>query len=58
MKIFYKMMMLLGMIGTGWILYLLWSYAPNWTWWFSIPAWIAVKFGAFAQRDMWNEYGG
>lgn len=43
-------MVILGMAGIAWICHLLWVHAPNWTWWISIPALIAIEFGAFAER--------
>lgn len=57
MKKFYKAMMIIGLAGTGWIFYLLYEYAPLWTWWITIPAFVAVEFGAFASRDMKHEFG-
>lgn len=57
MKYFYYFWMMLGLIGTVCIFYLLTKYAPLWTLWISIPSFVAVEFGAFAQRDMKYELG-
>lgn len=58
MKAFYKAMMLLGLIGTTCIVYILWEYAPAWTWWITVPSFLFAAFGAFASRDIKHEFGG
>ena len=42
---------IIGLLALSWILYLLWDYAPNWTWLITAPAIVLVYFGAFASRD-------
>ena len=42
---------LVGLFALSWLLYLLWNYAPNWTWLITVPAIVLIYFGAFASRD-------
>lgn len=52
MTTFYRLMELLGFLGTCWVGGLLiYLDAPLWTWAVTVPAWILVEFGCFASRD-------
>ena len=42
---------IIGLLALSWMLYLLWVYAPNWTWFITVPAIVLIYFGAFASRD-------
>jgi len=42
---------IVGLFSLCWIIYLLWVYAPNWTWFITVPAIVLIYFGAFASRD-------
>lgn len=57
MLFFYRIMIALGLVGTGWFAYIGYMYTPTWSWMFSVGAFIAIEFGAFAYRDLVHEQG-
>lgn len=52
MSTFYRVMEILGLVGSVWVFGLIWwAGVPGWTWGVTIPAFVLIEFGCFANRD-------